>query len=202
MNFISGFVEANSYQSVFQLATAITLTYLIGGPAVSNILRNNIVGIRKLRKNIRSIVTENQNDKDIKKRENIVSLLDELIISKKLETVKVTFESSVYYVAVPIFFFLVLIFTSLISCWHVSIANALALLAGFIIFMDPIRVLLNAKDIRYILEKIRYIAQHKNVLHRNTDRLDETIIFLSEVNISKKVDIKEIIRRIKHIAED
>ena len=197
MNVFFGWVEASNYQSVFQLGVAISLTYMIAGPRIREILREALTSSRTLLQTV-AILQEEAPSEEMQKRQRLLELLDGVVRTGGQETVKVNYETTIFYVALAIGFFLVLMATSIFPHWPTIVAFSASILTGFAIFLDPVRVALNARQIGELVRLVHDIAGKINPTGSDGIKLTEAIKALSLLQF-RSSNLKETIKKLELI---
>ncbi|WP_162559686.1 hypothetical protein [Methylobacterium radiodurans] len=200
MNPISGWVDATSYQSVFQLGVAVTLTYLIAGPKVSEILRETVADMASLKDAV-DVLARETSDAEMEARRELLEWHGDVLRVGAADAVKVNPSTATYYVVAPMALFCALLLTSLLPSWPAAVAITGSAVTAILIFMDPVRVVWNARDIRTMTELIRRIAGTLDPHGDDAARLAAAKVALIALRLGN-ASLKETIATLKELNDD
>ena len=163
LDFLTGNIPAENFQSIAQLTVAVSLAFVVAGPEVGRLLRNKINQLLKLRA---TLVT-------LGKAANVASFPDRLALINSAKdyieadaerTAPANADTMRFYGACAAASFLVLAYCTIFQEMPVSIAIALTVAAGIVLLRDVWVASQRAFKLEAFADEVRRIAQTLHVL--------------------------------------
>lgn len=160
LDFITGSVDASNFQSVAQLAVAISLAYVVAGPEVSRLLRTKFQNSEHLNASLKGIEeTLGATGVNVPSRQMLLSNARVFVEGEAMRTAPANAATTRFYIGVAAVSFAVLVYCTFCDELPRYLAFALVAAAVVALLRDPWVAASRASQLQELMDEVHRIAR-------------------------------------------